>query len=68
MELTMPTIVISKVFQNSKSEFSLTLTEISWYGKFDRFLSGLERIIQLCKNYLVLYVLYCVQVFIFVLL
>lgn len=32
MELGMPVIVIQQLYQNSDSEFSLTLTEISWYG------------------------------------
>lgn len=33
MELSMPTIVIKALqYQNSNSEFSLTLSEISWYG------------------------------------
>ncbi|VVC25992.1 Sugar transporter, conserved site,Major facilitator superfamily domain,Major facilitator, sugar [Cinara cedri] len=32
MELTMPTVVIQEVYQNSKSQFSLTPTEVSWYG------------------------------------
>jgi len=32
MEIGMPTVVIQQLYQNSDSEFSLTLTEISWYG------------------------------------
>lgn len=32
MELGMPTVVIQQLYQNSDSKFSLTLTEISWYG------------------------------------
>ncbi|XP_022166816.1 facilitated trehalose transporter Tret1-like isoform X2 [Myzus persicae] len=32
MEIGMPVIVIQQLYQNSDSEFSLTLTEISWYG------------------------------------
>lgn len=35
MELGMPVIVIQQLYQNSDSEFSLTLTEISWYGKYN---------------------------------
>jgi len=33
MELTMSTIVIQDVYNNQKSEFSLTTEEVSWYGK-----------------------------------
>jgi len=32
MELGMPTVVIQQLYQNPDSDFSLTLTEISWYG------------------------------------
>ncbi|CAI6371052.1 unnamed protein product [Macrosiphum euphorbiae] len=32
MEIGMPTIVIQQLYRNSDSEFSLTLTEVSWYG------------------------------------
>ncbi|CAI6345707.1 unnamed protein product [Macrosiphum euphorbiae] len=32
MEMGMPTVVIQQLYQNSGSEFSLTLSEISWYG------------------------------------
>eukprot|EP00102_Acyrthosiphon_pisum_P015845 XP_008186584.1 PREDICTED: facilitated trehalose transporter Tret1 isoform X2 [Acyrthosiphon pisum] len=32
MEMAMSTVVIQQLYQNSESEFSLTLTEISWYG------------------------------------
>lgn len=36
MELSMPTIVIKDLFDNSGSEFQLTLTEVSWYGTYKR--------------------------------
>jgi len=32
MEMGMPTVVIQQLYQNSGSELSLTLSEISWYG------------------------------------
>jgi len=33
MELTMSTIVIQDLYNNPKSEFSLTTEQVSWYGK-----------------------------------
>jgi len=33
MELTMSTIVIQDLYNNPKSEFSLTTSQVSWYGK-----------------------------------
>lgn len=36
MELSMSTIVIQNLYQNSNAKFSLSLNEASWYGEYKR--------------------------------
>lgn len=50
--ISMPAIVIRDLFNKTDSEFSITATEASWYGKyFGRvFYDGFNKNITLCRR------------------